>query len=492
MIDRAHAAGSFGRNALVSYALPLAVMGAGAIALGRLTLEPQSLRMALLATLVLLVLGAAFMAPRATLYGLVVWLAALGLVRRIVSTYSPPGEADPLLLLGPLTLGVLVAVAASRGAFRDRTALSNAVLVLSGLILIGALNPLQGSLMAGVAGLLFMLVPTLAFWIGRGLCDDETLRRLLRLVAGLAVLAATYGLLQTFRGFPSWDESWIAQAERSGYAALYVHAEGGESTIRPFASFSSASGYVVFVAIGLVIVLGLGLKRQRWILVAPTAGLLAVALIYGSSRAIVVAVVAALAFMAALRRRQSLGVTIVGVAIVLLLLPLTLRAIVPGASGSSGAGTLVAHQTQGLSDPLNPDSSTAGLHVLLIVRGLRAAFTEPLGLGTGVVNIASTKFGKGIKDTESDPSNVAVALGLPGLLAYGAVFALGFGRAYRVTLMRRDRLSLVVFGLLFVTVFQWLAGGNYAVAFIPWLLLGWLDSAVIRSSERGDSRVCTY
>ena len=52
--------------------------------------------------------------PRAVIYGLVVWLFALGLVRRLVGTIGPGGPLDPLLLVGPVVLAMLVVSTTAR------------------------------------------------------------------------------------------------------------------------------------------------------------------------------------------------------------------------------------------------------------------------------------------------------------------------------------------------------------------------------------------
>lgn len=473
MIARTHTLAAAGRDSFVAYVVPLFALTAGALVLGRLTLEPASLRYALVVALLLVVIGVGIRAPKATLYALVVWLSALGLIRRLVSGFTPPTGADPLLLLGPLTLGVLVIVAASRGAFRDRTVLSNAVLILSGLALLGALNPLQGSVLSGVAGLLFFLVPMLAFWIGRGLCDDRTLTNVLKLFGVLGVLAALYGLSQTFRGFTSWDQAWIDQAQRAGYEALFVHAAGQASSIRPFGTFSSAAEYVVYL--GIAIVAWLGFRPRRWrLLAALPAGVMGAALLYGSSRGVLVSTLVALALMVGLSRRLTLGSNLTLALVLLLLLPLVAARVTPAVtSGQSDA--LLVHQIGGLAHPLDPQVSTAGFHLALVVDGLRSAIDEPLGRGTGSVSIAAARYGSNLRNTESDASNVAVALGVLGLSVYLVILFSGFRRTYLLALNRGDALSRVAFGLLVVTLFSWLTGGNYAVAFMPWLVLGWVD-----------------
>ena len=119
-----------------------------ALALGAAVVHPDLVRPAVFLALVPLVIGVGVLAPSRLLYGLVVWLVALGLVRRLFDTTagatSHAGLGDPLLLVEPVVMLVLVAVASQRGAFRERTRLANAVLVLNVLAVVEVLNPLTG------------------------------------------------------------------------------------------------------------------------------------------------------------------------------------------------------------------------------------------------------------------------------------------------------------------------------------------------------------
>ena len=152
-----------------------------------------------------------------------------------------------------------------------------------------------------------------------------------------------------------------------------------------------------------------------------------------------------------------------------------LRHYGPSTYGTGTSAALLSHQVQGLSDPLNPQTSTAGVHLTLITNGLKQAFSQPLGQGISVVTIAGAKFGGLANGTEADPSNVAVALGLPGLLAYLVILVVGMTRVYGIATRRRDGLALAALGVVTLTALQWLNGGQYAVAVLPWLVLGWAD-----------------
>ena len=162
----------------------------------------------------------------------------------------------------------------------------------------------------------------------------------------------------------------------------------------------------------------------------------------------------------------------------MLLLPVALSPLLPAVSNGS---PLVAHQIEGLANPLNPQASTLRSHLSLIEDGIRSAVSDPLGQGPGAVTLAANRFGsKQGNQTEADPSNVGVALGIPGLLLFVALFALAFRCAYSVAVARGDPVSLAALGILTVTSLQWLNGGLYAVSLITWIALGWSDRAFSR------------
>jgi hypothetical protein len=340
------------------------------------------------------------------------------------------------------------------------------------LALVEAFNPLQGGLAVGFGGLLFVLVPMLAFWVGRALCSDAQMRRLFLLLAVLAIAAAGYGLVQTYVGFPSWDERWIQTVTSNGtYAALNV---GG--VIRAFSSFSASAEYAGFLAVGIAIWFAWGRGHRMPAMLAAVA-LLGTAVVLDSSRGIVVLSVVSIGLMlAALARVRLASAVVWGVAAVAIL-AFTVSHFAPTVSGNSPTAALVQHQVGGLTQPFNPETSTLGSHFGELISGLKASVTNPLGQGTGTITIAASKFGGAAQGTEVDPSNAGVAWGLLGLLAYLVIAIAGLATAYRLAAHRRDWLAVAALGLLVATGLQWLNGAQYAVAWLPWLTLGWVDRA---------------
>jgi hypothetical protein len=450
----------------------LGVVGSLTVAAAMTSPTVARLTLAIAALWALAALG--FAAPRSLLYVLVGWLGVLGFVRRVTSVAFVAGHTDPLLLVEPVAVGVLLLAAIGHGGFVMRSTLSKVTLALAVLLLAGSLNPAQGGIATGLAGLLFAVVPICGFWIGRAFCDDATFARILRLVAVLGALVAVYGLTQTFSGFPSWDAAWIRD---QGYAALSV---GGVT--RAFGSFSSASEYASFIGIALLVWLARGFRAPRALVALPIVALLATALVYESSRGIMFKLPVALVLILAARARQPLSLSLAGAAAAIVILPVVVSSLVPPAAAGGSASPLLQHQLQGLANPLDPSSSTLALHASLVGNGIATAVHAPLGVGTGAVTIAGQKFGGRTQNTEADPSNAAVAVGLPGLIAYVVLLCAAFGQAYRLAARRRDWLSAVALGLLVVTSLEWLTGGQYAVAFLVWLTLGWIDRTSDESS----------
>jgi len=451
---------------LLSYGGILAGGSVAALAFGVWVQEPNRARLAVSAVGCLAVLGLLSRSPRHLLYAVLVWLSMLGILRRIVSEVAPISNADPILLVSPLALGLLVHLAWKRGAFERLTRLGKGVIALQALILLGAVNPLQGSIPGGIAGLLFVLVPTLGFWIGRAFCDDRTLAVLLRVIAVLGVVIALYGLAQILVGFPSWDQHWI---DTKSVGSLQV-----EGAIRSFGTLTSAAEYGTFLAVALIVWFAYWLRPLAAPIAIPAIGLLGTAVFLESSRGLVVLTVAAVAVVLSAKARLPGLATIAVAALLLVGLGYVARHVSAHPTGTA-TSALVSHQVQGLSNPLDPNASTATIHYAMLMNGIRAGFHNPIGEGIGAITIAGSRFGGVAAGTELDPSNASVALGLPGLLAYVFVVCIGFRRLYARARTTGAGLAAAALGISAVTGLQWLNGGQYAVAILPWLMLGWVD-----------------
>jgi len=422
---------------------------------------------------------------RGTLIGLAVWLIALGLARRLIASGTGSGVSnDPLLLVGPAVIGVLFLVASARGTFRRATPLASSVLLLSVLALVEAFNPLQGGILIGLGGLLLVLFPMLAFWVGRELLDGTTLRQLLRVVAVLAALDAVYGLVQQFAGFPSWDVRWV---NTSGIVALNIN-----GFTRSFGSLSSAQEYAIFLTIGLVLWITLfSWGHIAWVTLQLAAiGAIVVAFVLESERTSLVLVVLTLGALAAARSgRRPTGAVIVA-AVFLVLLYVGVNQFLPQSptqgNPTNATAAFTGHLISGIADPTGQASTFSG-HFNAQVNGVESGITHPVGHGTGSITIAASHLGNGaLLGTEFDIGNSAVAFGFAGFLLYLVVAWRALSAVYRRAATRKDALSLAILGIAGTTLLQWLNGDLYAVAWLFWLTLGWVDSqAMHEAAELG-------
>jgi hypothetical protein len=447
----------------------LALAGAGVLVVAYLAAEPSQLRVAVTVELALLAVAIGVVWPERILYGLVAWLVVLGLVRRLLTLVVPEPANDPLLLVEPFVVGLLVLGAIRQGAFARRSALATSVAVVTAIIAVSALNPRQGGLTVGVAGLLFLLVPTLGFWIGRTICTDVVFRRVLKLVAALAVPVAVYGLVQTFAGFPHWDERWLLSVEQ-GYQALNVGA-----AVRPFSTLPSSAEYAYVVAVGLAIFIAFGLRAPRLPVTAAAVALLGTALVLESSRLVVFLAAASLIAMGVGRLRIGAPAAALIVLVGFFAVSAVVGKVVSDTAGTGSTGALLTHQVQGLSNPFDTSSSTFFIHLSLVTEGLHSAIAYPAGLGAGAVSLASGKFGGAGRQSEADPSNLALAAGLPGLLTYLVLATLAFVRTYALARTRRDSLSLAALAIVTIVFLEWFNGGQYGIALLLWITLGWID-----------------
>jgi hypothetical protein len=464
---------SLKRRAALGNGLWYLGIAVSAIAVGAAAAHPSDVRLALAVSGLALAAGLATRAGPGLIYALVVWTTIMGTVRRLFSSPVGANQTDPLLLVAVGAIVVLTAAAADRGAFGQRTRLANAVLVFDVLAALEALNPKQGGLRLGVTALAFVLVPTLAFWVGRALCTERTVTLVAKLLAGLALVVAIYGLLQTFVGFPPWDTRWITN---SGYSSLSVN-----NTVRAFGSFASSQEYAVYLSVGFVIWVAYGLAKKRIVVPLIAAALTFTALFYESSRTpVILTIFAAGLVMVVTRVRRPMLVLGCGVALVVLvsLISSHFSSSAGTEATTTGTGGLAAHQINGLAHPFSNSSSTLNGHLTEVRHGFDVMLHNPLGLGGAVINIVGSKSGVGAINTEFDPSNVAVALGVPGLLAYLVIVFEGFRIAVERARDRHDFASRAALGIIAVTFLQWTNGGLYSVAFLPWLMMGWFDRDV--------------
>ncbi len=452
----------------------LAAAGLGAGGAAAVALQPGQLRELVAGGIAIALLTLVFVRPRTAVLATVGFLVVLAFLRRILISAAGWSALDPLLLVGPVVAVVLMVrlfVLESRPLAVD--GLSKLVLAVLGLTILEIGNPTGGGLVTGLGGFLFLGMPLLWFFIGRELATDALTGRLLWFLVSAGAVIALYGILQSKTGFPSWDIDWL---NVTGYSALNVGDE-----IKPFGTFSSSAEYSLFLGSGLAVAAAFVLRGRGPALLALLP--LAVGLFLSSTRSALITAFSAIIVLVALRPRRPV------IALVAAVLSIggsygALKAFSGDLSrGATQSGSaLVNHQVAGLTDPLNPSSSTLLVHLQLVRQGFEEGLRNPIGSGTASTNQAGGKLGGAsgpARATEVDLSNAFVALGLLGGLLYLAVVVVILVKAVRGYFAGHE-LLLPVIGVLIVGAGQWLTGGHYALSPLTWLLIGWMAAVTTR------------
>lgn len=394
------------------------------------------------------------------------YLAVLGDVRRGLIPLVGWSGRDPLLLIGPAVVVLLLVMPLIKGRLRLDTGLTRWVAALMAVMVMQMFNPKQGGLAVGVAGALFYIVPLLWFWVGEAYASVALLKtKLYSVVIPLAAAAAALGIYQALVGLLPYQQAWV---DAAGYAALSI---GGQT--RSFSFFTSAAEYTHYMGVAFVLIWCGMLTRYRtaYVLLLPLLGW---GIMLAGTRTVVVLVLFACAVMWAVQgRSRSVWLPRLGLALVLGVGGLILSLSQVGGSELGGsAGVALQHQVQGLT---NPENSTAGTHLSMFVDGIRQGIAVPLGYGLGATTDAAAQFGGFSRGTERDLSNLFVSLGVVGGILYAVIIVLVYARAVRFWVRSRSAISLGVLGLLTVELGLWLYGSHYAITALIWFGIGSMD-----------------
>lgn len=414
-----------------------------------------------------LLLGLLLYAPYQGVLAVLIYLSILGGLRRWMIPLVGWTGFDSLVLVGPV-LGFLAAMdIARKGLLARGTWLSRLLFWLLLVMTAQILNPRQGGLAVGLGGALFYIAPLLWFYVGNAL-GPLAMRGLFRVAIGISLIAAVYGLYQTFYGLFPVEQEWVRLIGEENYNALFID----NGVVRAFAFFTSSEEYAQFLGIGVVLLWAAFLKGQRLALVPVP--LLAVAIFLESSRGTVVTALFACTMLWAaqgktMRSWLPRGAIAAAIAVGGLVWSM---GQVQHHSFDSGLQTAAQHQAEGLLHPLDSQHSTASTHYGMLTGGFSRGFSSPLGEGLGATTLAGSKFGDSGANTEVDLSNMFVSLGFVGGLLYAAVMGIIVALAFRYWHRTRTLDALRTLGILALLLGQWLNGGYYATAMFVWLCIG--------------------
>jgi hypothetical protein len=421
--------------------------------------------------LLALILGSFFITlaiyrPVTAIYITLAYLMLMGDIRRMRDMVLPHPQQDLLLLLPPvvaLILGMPIVLGA-----RLRDKLSKAMYWLLLVMVIEVFNPLQGGISVGFTGALFSIIPVLWFWIGRRYGTPEVAQTfLIKVFLPLAVVAAVLGLCQNFFGFLPWEQAWI-DANKETFVILNL---GGDNS-RSFGYSISPAEYATLLEMAAAAAAAFFFTRSRSLV--ALFPVFVVPMFLAGGRTVVVKLVFAIALLFAMPKRGRIGGTTLLRLIALMVGGLVLTSVLASrftagspATNSSTAGAAIAHQTAGLSNPLDSQKSTAGMHSQIFLTGIIEGFRLPIGHGLGALTAGSSS---GLGSSEIDISDLFKETGLMGGILYLFVVFYACMEVLRYPERAQRETSLPVLMIIMSGLGAWLIGAQYSTSAI-WLFL---------------------
>ena len=431
----------------------------------------ETLRPVIMVTLLGVFISIAVVNIRVAIIGVMTYLVVLGDLRKwLTATLGGGGGADVLLLLGGVFALVICGNAFARQQIRFDTPMAKWVLALMAVMVLQIFNPGQGSLMAGVVGAMFVLVPFVWYWVGRTYANEAFLEIVLfRVVVPLGVLAAAYGIYHALYGYLPHQQLWL---EDNWFAGL-----GSPDNPAPISFFSNNQEHGAFLTIATVLCWAAFLKgRRTYVLLLP---LFFTALVLTGSRGPVVFSLLGMCTMwAAMGKDPRTWVLRGGVAVLIGVTGLvwTLNQTASWELDDS-VQQRIGRQTQelDLSQREAGEYSSIANHTYMMVRGYTSLVNYPLGRGIGFTTLAADRYGTGGYSTETELGDSFLGLGIPGGIAYHAIIFLLILYTVRLWLNTRSFIALALVGVFTCTMAGTVGGQLYAVSSIVIFCMGALD-----------------
>ncbi|MBC8103076.1 MAG: hypothetical protein H7Z41_10870 [Cytophagales bacterium] len=412
----------------------------------------------------------AWFLPRVGLPVVAIYMTTMGGFRRLLIPAFGYTELDPLLLVGPIVAVLCFVNLVTNKQLRPTTKVGKWTLVLMALMAVAVVNPLQGSILVGISGIFFYIVPIMWYCVGRNTGTPQIMTALIRTLLVITILGALLGLKQGFFGFSDAEQLWFRE---SGFSLAVI------GTQRTMSFFTAPSEYGSFLSIGIVIAFSYFLRGAR-LAVVPML-LLFYGLLLTSQRGAVVGTAGACMVMWAVQGRSVRAwiPRIVAAALVLgiggYISLKQLSSVTEAVGGNDGGAVMLNHQIEGLTDPFGK-GSTAGGHLALIGWGIMGGIRTPIGHGLGSTTMGSGRFGgTATFSSEYDIGSMFWSLGVFG----GVVFVGMIVATYRTLGLywyhTRSHIPLVMIGILVTSQGSWLAPGHYAQSAIVWIMIGCVD-----------------
>ena len=460
--------------------LSLFFWGVGCIALGVVVsylLVMGEFRMLLL--VVLSVLGLMSLSPLRGIYILTLFLPFMYFIRRAVLNFQEYSPKDPILVFPAITtvamsIGVIIFFGPKLLHYFRNSALLKTCTFLAGVMILQIFNPLQGGLMVGLGGAMFMVVPML--WLLFGLIlSREDMSRILKLILIIGCITALYGLYQRFFGL---SDAEIYEMRSKQFLKTF----GGVSEVRVMSTFSGLADFSRYLTVSIFIAFAYFWRNKNSLLMLLLIGLQLFAMLYTAMRTSFLVTFFSMLMLMIVGGRNGKQIVVRGLAalmVVSVLYSFTYRYDARSVySSRMSSNPFVVHTLSGISHPTQESTFQIRLHNWGYV--VSSTLTQyPVGRGLGSTTVAAMKFeGATYYDTDSYFFELFFGSGLAAPLLFVIMAVMLLARLTKLCLdWPEEYLYKICFGIvcgvLLNSVFG-LALRDNITGPTAWLLIGWI------------------
>ncbi len=434
---------------------------------------------------------------KASIFFVFLWLPFKGLIRRLFYLITPFTRYDVIHLTEVFYLLFLMTYLFinMRKELSDEYSRNKAFRIYLFLLFVFFLqifNPLQGNILVGLAGSIFMIFPSLWFIPGFLFGDEEFLKRILKVISITALITAIYGIFQFFYGLMPFEDYWVKNVQKQ-YVTVKMWGHP-----RAFSSFMSPDESSRFFAIGGAIMFG-RMIFEKSLLPLPFLIPITLALIFTGVRSSVFSLLFSIFVLFSLTAREVKKAFIRGVLVFFVLYAIFELLISPPPRPMGGmkvTQVYYLHIMRGLKSPTEEETFQTRLKIwkyYLIDYVLKYPFGHGLGSGT----LAGSKFGGETYGTESYLFALLPSSGIIGFLTFIYLLYFIFRNSFKEVLNSESTIK-IAFSILSLISLSSVFGGAFRMPStgpVGWFLLGAFSRLLTKSSdfksemEKGDDGI---
>ncbi len=444
-------------------------------------------------TIVLLLLGflgLACLAPRRGVYILLCFLPFMYFIRRLVLNFQTFLQRDPILIFPVLTtlamfLGVVIFYSPTVFHYLKRSALFKACVILMIWFAGEIFNLLQGSILIGLAGGMFFLIPMAWTFFGI-LMSREDMRRILNIVLVIGFIVSLYGLHQHYFG--------MSDAEVYELRAKEQFKEFGDDQVRIMSTFAGLGDFSRYLSITSFLAFAYFWRDRRRISLLLVLGISVFTMLWVAVRTSFLVMLFSILMLLVVSgpSKRRIAVRSAGSVLCILLLYWGFYQQDPTKmyDYEFSQDPFVVHTLSGITHPTQETSFQARLQNWRYIV-TSSLWPYPLGRGVGATTPAARKFSGGDPfSADSYFFELFYGSGIPAPIIFGIVMFLFLRNLLRLSLAFPDEpLYRICFGLMSGFCLGSVFGGaarDTVSGPLMWLVLGWTVRMSVDSADHDD------